>query len=77
MWAGLYSVKLSFMILYRMIFGLQRHYRLVWTLVLVYIILTYGVCLIDVFGQCSDVRHLFQHGECRHDPFTSASEYVC
>ncbi|TGJ78468.1 hypothetical protein E0Z10_g10294 [Xylaria hypoxylon] len=63
-WTRLYCVKLSFMFLYRMVFGRQRNHRLVWTLVLVYIILTYGICLISVFSQCGDVRHLFQYEEC-------------
>ncbi|KAI1322718.1 hypothetical protein F5Y16DRAFT_404193 [Xylariaceae sp. FL0255] len=63
-WTGIYCVKLSFMFLYHLVFGLQRGFRLAWTIVLVFIVLSYGVCLIGVFGQCGDARNLFSYEQC-------------
>lgn len=58
-WIGLYCVKLSFMFLYRLIFS---QFRLAWALVTVYIILSFGACLIGVYGQCGSASHLFSYG---------------
>lgn len=62
-WTSLYSVKLSFMFLYRYVLrsgGRNKHIA-VWSAALVYIILCYGICLIGVYGQCGDVRNLFTY----------------
>ncbi|KAI2613765.1 uncharacterized protein GGS25DRAFT_15350 [Hypoxylon fragiforme] len=65
-WTSLYSVKLSFMFLYRYVLrsgGRNKHIA-VWSAALVYIILCYGICLIGVYGQCGDVRNLFTYQQC-------------
>lgn len=67
-WIGLYCVKLSFMFLYRLIFP---QYRIVWTLITVYIILSFGACLIGVYGQCGSASHLFSYDQCR-TPYVAA-----
>ncbi|KAI0397602.1 hypothetical protein F5Y17DRAFT_350038 [Xylariaceae sp. FL0594] len=63
-WTSLYCVKVSFMFLYRIAFGTGHGNRRAWSIVVVYIILSYGVCLIGVFGQCGDVRNLFSYEQC-------------
>ncbi|KAI0803805.1 hypothetical protein GGR55DRAFT_682219 [Xylaria sp. FL0064] len=70
-WTGLFCVKLSFMFLYRLVFGHHRQYRLVWKLVTVYIILSYGICLIGVYGQCGSARYLFSYEQCM-TPYVAA-----
>ncbi|KAI1275358.1 hypothetical protein F5Y07DRAFT_369817 [Xylaria sp. FL0933] len=70
-WTGLYCVKLSFVFLYRLVFGNHRQYRLVWTLVTVYIVLSYGICLIGVYGQCGSARYLFSYAQCM-TPYVTA-----
>ncbi|KAI0459924.1 hypothetical protein F5B21DRAFT_202865 [Xylaria acuta] len=63
-WTALHCVKLSFMFLYRLVFGSRREYRYTWALATTYIILSYGVCLIGVFGQCGSARNLFSYEQC-------------
>ncbi|GAP83967.1 putative integral membrane protein [Rosellinia necatrix] len=63
-WTALYCVKLSFMFLYRVIFNSHREYRYVWLAATTYIVLSYGISLIGVFGQCGDVRNLLKYEEC-------------
>lgn len=62
-WTSLYSVKFSFMFLYRVVlrFGSRGKHRAIWLTALVYIILCYGICLIGVYGQCGDARNLFTY----------------
>ncbi|KAI0443875.1 hypothetical protein F4803DRAFT_573979 [Xylaria telfairii] len=63
-WTALHCVKLSFMFLYRLVFGSRHEYRHSWTIAVIYIIVSYGVCLAGVFGQCGNVRNLFSYEEC-------------
>lgn len=62
-WTSLYCVKFSFMFLYRTVLGARSGIQTTWLAALVYIILTYGVCLIGVFGQCGAARNLFTYGK--------------
>lgn len=64
-WTGLYCIKLSFMFLYRLIFGNHHEYRRPWFAITIYIVISYAICLIGVFGQCGDSRNLFSYGKCR------------
>ncbi|KAI8952289.1 hypothetical protein F4801DRAFT_600156 [Xylaria longipes] len=64
-WTGLYCVKLSFMSLYRLVFGSRGQYRHTWALTTTYIILSYGVCLVWVFGQCGSINNLFSYEQCK------------
>ncbi|KAK4220665.1 hypothetical protein QBC38DRAFT_493741 [Podospora fimiseda] len=63
-WTTIYCVKLSFTFLYRPIFNSKPKYRRAWLVAVVYIIITYGICLMGVFGQCGDARNLFRYEEC-------------
>ncbi|KAI1125911.1 hypothetical protein F5Y10DRAFT_279206 [Nemania abortiva] len=63
-WIGLYSSKLSFLFLYRVIFGSHSAYRYTWFAALTYVVLSFGICLIGVFGQCGDVHNLFSYEKC-------------
>ncbi|KAI0106398.1 hypothetical protein GGR51DRAFT_571348 [Nemania sp. FL0031] len=63
-WTGLYCAKLSFLFLYRVVFSSHREYRYVWFAALTYIVLSFGICLIGVFGQCGDIRYLFSYEKC-------------
>ncbi|KAI0490580.1 hypothetical protein F4859DRAFT_520352 [Xylaria cf. heliscus] len=63
-WTALYCAKLSFMFLYRLVFGSRRENRCSWAIATTYIIISYGVCLIGVFGQCGDVSNLFSYEGC-------------
>lgn len=62
-WTGLYCAKLSFVFLYRVIFGSHNKYRYAWFAVVTYIILSFGICLIGVFGQCGKIQNLFSYGK--------------
>lgn len=64
-WVGLYSSKLSFLFLYRVIFGSHSEYRYAWFAVTTYVVLSFGICLIGVFGECGDVHNLFSYEQCR------------
>ncbi|OTA57164.1 hypothetical protein K449DRAFT_437440 [Hypoxylon sp. EC38] len=63
-WTSLFCVKFSFMFLYRIIFGGRGQYNRVWVGAMVYIVLCYGCCLIDVYGQCGSARYLFSYEQC-------------
>ncbi|KAI1171829.1 hypothetical protein F4777DRAFT_564153 [Nemania sp. FL0916] len=63
-WIGLYCAKLSFLFLYRVVFGPNGRYRIAWIVVTTYIVLSFGICLIGVFGECGDVRNLFSYDVC-------------
>lgn len=73
-WSSLYCVKFSFMFLYKTVLGSRHELNRAWAAALVYIILTYGICLIGVFGQCGPARNLFTYGWFRH--FMSSYYYV-
>ncbi|KAI1146012.1 hypothetical protein F4825DRAFT_466884 [Nemania diffusa] len=64
-WTGLYCAKLSFVFLYRVIFGSHNKYRYAWFAVVTYIILSFGICLIGVFGQCGKIQNLFSYEKCK------------
>lgn len=63
-WTSLYCVKLSFMSLYRLVVTAMQAHQRVWWVAMVYIVLSYGICLIGVFGQCGDVVNLFSFEGC-------------
>ncbi|KAJ8133418.1 hypothetical protein O1611_g199 [Lasiodiplodia mahajangana] len=63
-WTGLYCAKLSFLFLYRVVFGSHNEYRYVWFAALTYIVLSFGICLIGVFGQCGEVQYIFSYEKC-------------
>ena len=67
-WTSIYLVKLSFMFLYRLITASVYEHRRVWLVAMVYIAMSYGICLIGVFGQCGDARNLFSYGELASNP---------
>lgn len=62
-WTSLFCVKLSFMFLYRMVLGNKAKYNVAWYTSVVYIVVSYGLCLIGVFGQCGDAKNLFSYGK--------------
>ncbi|KAI1113733.1 hypothetical protein F5Y14DRAFT_462221 [Nemania sp. NC0429] len=64
-WIGLYCSKLSFLFLYRVIFGSHSEYRYAWLAATTYVVLSFGICLIGVFGQCGDVHNLLDYDVCR------------
>ncbi|KAI1182704.1 hypothetical protein F5B17DRAFT_435357 [Nemania serpens] len=64
-WVGLYCSKLSFLFLYKVIFGSHSEYRYAWLAATTYIVLSFGICLIGVFGECGDARNLFSYEQCR------------
>ncbi|KAI0169215.1 hypothetical protein GGR52DRAFT_554218 [Hypoxylon sp. FL1284] len=63
-WTSLYCVKISFMLLYKMVLGVNGTYRRAWMACLVYIVLCYATCLIGVFAECGPVRNLFNPEQC-------------
>ncbi|KAI1371320.1 hypothetical protein F4677DRAFT_316014 [Hypoxylon crocopeplum] len=63
-WTSLYCVKVSFMLLYRVVLGISGMYKGAWLGCMIYIVLCYGTCLIGVFGQCGDSRNLFTYEQC-------------
>ncbi|KAI1427948.1 hypothetical protein F5Y12DRAFT_711579 [Xylaria sp. FL1777] len=65
-WTSLFCVKLSFMFLYRaaLRYGATAKQNVIWSAALIYILISYGICLIGVFGQCGDVRNLFNSEQC-------------
>ncbi|KAI1881151.1 hypothetical protein JX265_001391 [Neoarthrinium moseri] len=63
-WTSLFCVKLSFMFLYRMVLRSYDKYNIAWHISVVYIVVSYGICLIGVFGQCGDSKNLFKYEEC-------------
>lgn len=76
-WTSLYCVKLSFMFLYRAVLRWNASYkhRAIWSVALIYIILSYGVCLIGVYGQCGDAHNLFTYGK-DHIDFTAPLRFT-
>ncbi|KAI2618343.1 hypothetical protein GGR54DRAFT_605112 [Hypoxylon sp. NC1633] len=63
-WTSLFCVKMSFMLLYRMVLGVSGLYKGAWLGCMIYIVLCYGTCLIGVFGQCGDSSNLFTYEQC-------------
>ncbi len=61
-WSSLYCVKLSFMFLYKTVLGSRRELTAAWLAALIYIIITFGICLIGVYGQCGPAQNLFTYG---------------
>ncbi|KAM7197542.1 hypothetical protein V8F33_005508 [Rhypophila sp. PSN 637] len=63
-WASIFAVKFSFMFLYRLVVQSVQQYRRVWYIAMLFIVISFGVCLIGVYGQCIEAGNLFDLQAC-------------
>jgi len=63
-WVVLYSVKITFLLLYREIFGVSLIFLRVWWIVFLYTFLTFWAAFLTVFWTCGSPSKLFDISAC-------------
>lgn len=53
-WCTIYSVKASFLALYWQIFEISRRFRIAWTALTVYVVLSCLITILSVFWHCGN-----------------------
>lgn len=67
-WLAIFSVKFSFLFLYKAVFGTFHEYRAAFWFALGYTIVSFGLCLSNVLAWCGgDASNLFSFGKHRDD----------
>ena len=75
-WIVIYLVKLSFLMLYKQIFGISRLFMKAWWPVLAYTLLTFCICFVAVFWSCLFPTLLFNIEACLSEQATEQSNKV-
>ena len=63
-WVTIYLVKLTFLLFYRLLFGISETFMRVWWTVCAFTVVTFLANFSSVFWVCEAPRHLFVIGSC-------------
>lgn len=61
-WVCIYLIKLSFLLLYRKLFGVSQRFMRVWWAVAIFTLITFLACILASFWVCSSPGLLFVAG---------------
>ena len=62
-WVCMYSVKLSFLLLYRLIFAVSKRLRIAWWAITIFTLVTFWVCIAGELTACGPSKNLFHAGK--------------
>ena len=61
-WISLYAVKLSLLLLYRMLFVVSKTLNLVWWTITIFTMVTFWVCIAGELTSCGPSKNLLKEG---------------
>ena len=64
LWACIYLIKLSFLLLYHKLFGVSQRFTRVWWIVTIFTLMTFLACILATLWICDTPAQLFVLGEC-------------
>lgn len=70
-WVSVYAVKMSFLLLYRMLFVVSTALNLIWWSIAAFTIVTFWVCIAGELTTCGASKNLLKEGRLMYFRFTS------